>query len=170
LLKPQEFKSTLYTHKGDEVPLSGPVLVELLETVLAKGALFRFKAKGFSMSPFIQDGDVITLSSLPDNSPNLGDVVAFINPETKKLTVHRLVGRKGDSFLVKGDNTAKSCDLISIKNIVGQVKKIEREKKRIFIGLGPERVLIAFLTRRRILPLPFPIRRVIPTFIKRLML
>ena len=42
--------------------LSGEALIELMRAVLARGLPFRFAARGFSMAPFIRDGDVISVS------------------------------------------------------------------------------------------------------------
>jgi signal peptidase I len=65
-------------------------LIELLHATLARGASFRFRTSGFSMDPFIRDGDVITVSALSEGSPGLGDVVAFVQKETPKLAVHQI--------------------------------------------------------------------------------
>ena len=74
--------------KVQVLPRAG--FTELLTAVLARGSLFRFQARGFSMSPFIRDGDVLTLAPAPDRL-RIGDVVAFINPCNQQLSVHRLV-------------------------------------------------------------------------------
>jgi hypothetical protein len=55
--------------KGSDLPLSGPALVHLLRAMMDKGAPVRFRAKGFSMSPFIKNKDVVTISPLQDNRP-----------------------------------------------------------------------------------------------------
>lgn len=99
------------------------------------------------MSPFIKDGDLITISPLTGNSPRLGDVVAFIRPKLGKLVVHRVVGKNQSFFLIKGDNTAEVDGLIPKKMILGRLTGVERHGRKIFLGLGPERLLIAFLTR-----------------------
>ena len=150
-LQISEDKPALFSKKGGELKLSGADLIELIQAVLDKGLLFRFRAKGFSMNPFIKDDDVITVSPLTDNTVRPGDVVAFIRPEMKKLVVHRVVGRKGEYFHIKGDNTFDSNELIPATNILGRVTRVERNGKEIFLGLGPERFLIAFLARRGLL-------------------
>jgi hypothetical protein len=155
-------KPTLLRRKGGELSLSGTSLVDLFRAVLEKGVRFRFQAKGFSMSPFIKDGDVVTVSPLSDRSPGIGDVVAFIHQGTGKLVVHRLVGKRGDSYLIKGDNSPETDGLIPKANILGCVRKVERDGKKVFLGIGPERFLIAFLTRTGLLfPLLVPVWRLI---------
>jgi len=132
--------------------LPGAELAELLRATLAKGLPVRFRAKGFSMSPFIKDGDLITLAPLTDRSPRLGDVIAFTQKGTGKLTVHRVVRIKGDTYLIKGDNTSGAEGLESKESILGLVKSLERNDMRVSLGFGPERFVIALLSRKELLP------------------
>jgi hypothetical protein len=132
----------------DEKQLSvpGPALIELLRATLVEGTPFRFRARGFSMDPFIRDDDVITVSPLVDHPPGPGDVVAFVQENAERLLVHRVIRVKESSYVIKGDNSAGAYGLIPGSNILGWVKKVERNNKRVFLGFGPERVLIAFLS------------------------
>lgn len=171
MLKPNGFKPTLFSRKDGELSFSGPVLSELLRAVLEKGVPFRFRANGFSMSPFIRDGDVVTVSPLFDATPHLGDVIAVIQPGTGRLIIHRVVGGKGSSYITKGDNIVKEDGLVSIENILGFVTKVERKGERVAVGFGPERILIAILNRRGLLtPLLIATRKLLPLSIKRLFL
>ena len=103
------------------------------------------------MSPFIKDGDDITLFPLNGISPGLGDVVAFIHKGNGMPFIHRVVGKKGNTYLLKGDNATETDGLISESDILGCVRMVERRGLRVFFGLGPERFLIAYLNRRGIL-------------------
>jgi signal peptidase I len=125
---------------------------ELMKAVLDKGAPFRFEAGGFSMSPFIRHGDIITVTPLPLRFRR-GDVVAFMSPETGKLTVHRVVRispRRG--YLIKGDNTPLPDGRVEQAAIIGRVICVEHCGKRLRLGLGPERALIALLSSIGLLP------------------
>jgi len=113
------------------------------------------------MSPFIKDGDVVTISPMSNASPGFGDVIAFIHPRTERLIIHRVVGKIGDAFLLKGESALEPDGLIKKENILGLVTKVERKGTRIFLGLGPERFLIALLTRTNLLlPVLRPVWRV----------
>jgi SOS-response transcriptional repressor LexA len=137
------------------------VLPEVVKAVLAKGAVCRFQAKGHSMSPFIKDGDVVTISPMSNASPGFGDVIAFIHPRTEKLVIHRAVRKIGDACVVKGENAFEPDGVIERKNIIGIITKVERKGRRVFFGLGPERFLIALLTRKNLLlPILIPLWRV----------
>lgn len=140
-------KSQEFVRRVEDSTLSMPVLVELLRAVLDRGAPFRFEAPGFSMSPFVRDGDAITVSPLSDAAPRLGDVVAFIRPETGKLVVHRVVGKRDGAFLIQGDNAEEADGPVPAANVLGRVTRVERDGKKVYLGQGPERYLIAFLTR-----------------------
>lgn len=154
--------------KGTDLLLSGAALVQLLRAVLGKGAPVRFRAKGFSMSPFIKNEDVVTLSPLKDASPSVGDVIAFVPHGTDKLCVHRVVGKKGDSWVTKGDNSSEADESVPIESILGFATRVERDGKEVFLGLGLERFLIAFLGGRGLLlPLLLPVWKLLRVIVKR---
>lgn len=147
-LKSREFEVAFLAKKAEEIHSSGPdEFVELLRSALNKGALFRFRAKGFSMSPFLRDDDVITVSPLWHRILRVGDVVAFVSPRTRRLMVHRVVAKRGNSYSIRGDHAPVSDGLIPSVHILGRVTRVEREGKRVFVGFGPERFLIAFAAR-----------------------
>jgi hypothetical protein len=154
----------------DELVLSNVDLARLMESVLEKKAVCRFRASGFSMSPFIKDGDVVTVSRLTDRPVDLGRAVAFILPETGKLVIHRVVGIKGNSYLIKGDSRLVPDGLVPGGNILGFVTKVERGGKVVTLGLGPERILIAFLSRTKVLSLIARCWKTIPLSVRRRLL
>lgn len=133
--------------EGQELALSGPALLELLQAVLARGAPFRFRATGSSMFPFIRDGDVVTVAPLKGIRLWRGDVVACVPPRRDTLVIHRVVARRGHSYLVKGDATAEVDGLVQEVDILGRVMRIERGGSEVRLGLGVERRLIAILAR-----------------------
>ena len=154
--------------KGGDLSLSGRALVELPRAVLHRGAAVRFQAKGFSMSPFIKNKDVVTISPLQGKRPGLGDIIAFVHPETKGLCIHRVVRRKDGFCLTKGDNISETDEFVPRENILGFVTRVERDGKQVFLGLGPERFLIAFLGYRSLLfPLLLPLWKVVRPFLRR---
>ena len=103
------------------------------------------------MFPFIRDGDIITVSPLSGSVPRIGDVLAFTHPETGKLLVHRIVGMTGNFFLLKGDNRFYIDGFVPKEGILGCVTNVERSGKVRLLGFGPERLLIAYLSRIGIL-------------------
>jgi hypothetical protein len=156
----------LFTKKGEELSLSSQQLEKIMRGVFDKGASFRFKGKGFSMSPFIRDGDVLTIAPLQGSAPRFGDVVVFTHPTTSKLIIHRIVGKRAGAYLTRGDNAPEEDGLISRVAIVGRVTNVQRNGKYVSIGLGPDRFIIAFVTRNGLLPLLNPLWRFVRFFIR----
>jgi hypothetical protein len=91
------------------------------------------------MSPFIKDGDMVTLSPLNRALPRMGDVVAYIHPAIKRVFIHRVVRKKDDSYIIKGDNSLEGDGPVLAAKILGLVTRVDRDGKRITLGLGPER-------------------------------
>lgn len=132
-----------------KIALSARTLASLARAVLEKGRPFRFLARGFSMSPFIRDGDILTVSPVLRNGLTVGDVAAVAHPVTRKLIIHRVTGLAGDSVIVHGDNAASLDESIPRADILGRVTRIERNGRDVSFGLGPERVLIPRFNRLR---------------------
>ncbi len=152
-------------HEPHTMP--GLAIAELMEAVLEKNIPFRFAAPGFSMTPFISDGDIITISQLP---PRLqaGDVVAFINPGCRKLIVHRIVHVSEKGYLIKGDNNPEPDGRVPRSSIIGRVVRIEHHDRQVRLGLGIERYVIAWLSKREWLkPLLWRVWRFIKPFCRK---
>lgn len=167
-MNPKSTKPRLSIMKGSDLLLSGQALVDLLGALLHKGVPARFQAKGFSMSPFIKNSDIVTISPLQGERPGLGEIIAFVHPETKGLCIHRIVRKKNDLYVTKGDNRSETDESVAIESILGFVTGVERDGKQVFLGLGPERFLIAFLGRRGLLfPLFLPLWKIVRPFTRR---
>jgi len=133
--------------------LSADGLAELMKAVLDRGGLFRFCARGASMTPFIRDGDTLTIEALEGRAPRVGEVVAFsvTSGERPSLGVHRVVECFGSEFVIRGDAFGSVPETIPRGNILGRVVKVERGSSRRRLGLGPERRLIVRLIRSGLL-------------------
>ncbi|MCX5698165.1 MAG: S24/S26 family peptidase [Candidatus Omnitrophica bacterium] len=147
-MKIKEADTAFTIESGKEFHFSGDALAELLQATLATGTSFRFKVKGFSMTPFIRDNDVVTVSPLLNPLKSFGKMAAFINPETEKLVIHRIVGRDRAGYILKGDNCPQADGVVLQERILGYVTKMERNNRKSNLGLGPERYVIAVISRR----------------------
>jgi hypothetical protein len=102
------------------------------------------------MAPFVRDGDVITVSPVGQIRPRIGEVVAFTRPEEGNLVVHRVVARHGSACLIAGDGVQDATDgIVPCENILGRVTRVERNGRDVWLGLGSERTVIAWLSRKR---------------------
>ena len=137
--------------KKEGITIPGAVLIELIKAVLEKNKSFRFRANGFSMSPFVKNGDIITISPLQNSPFRPGDIVAFFHPVTGKPFVHRVIWKKGSSLRIRGDSLLSDDGLIPESNIFGKVTKVERDGENIYLGLGIEKYLIALLSGKSLL-------------------
>ena len=118
--------------KKEELSLPGTAVMELLRAVHEKGAAFRFKAAGLSMTPSICNNDVITVSPLEKIPPFVGEVVAFRHPRTGRLLIHRVVRKKQDTFFIRGDRLRYTDSHIPRENILGVVTAVERQGRGLF--------------------------------------
>ena len=104
--------------------------------MLEKGNSIRFQAKGWSMRPFIRDGDFIVVNPVKSSSIRKGDIVFYSNAENK-IIVHRIIRKykKNDRIivLIKADATLSPPEKMDIQNVLGKVVAIERNgrKKRL---------------------------------------
>lgn len=130
---------------------SSEIRLELLREIINQGKLFRFRASGHSMYPYIKNQDIITVAPCSRENLHQGDIVAFIRPDTKKLTVHRIIRKKGESYLIQGDNCDKPDGFIPTSKILGTVVRIERDHQHASYGLGFERKIIAGLSKAGLL-------------------
>ena len=134
------------------IELPNELLVDLMMDVLSRGSRFKFQAKGASMSPFIRDGDTLTIVPREQLKPAVGRVVACLKPQSQKLIVHRIIAAMDTSFLIKGDNSATKPDgWVSKEQILGMVGAVERGNREVKLGLGVERWLIATLSKQGLL-------------------
>jgi len=140
-------KPEVRTRRGQELRLSGEALTGILRAVLAKGRPFRFRAGGWSMSPFIKDGDVITVAPLAGRRPRAGQVVAFLHPGTGTVAVHRVVRTEDGRFSVRGDNSYAPDGTLPPERILGAVTRIERGGRKVRGTGRAASAAVAFLSR-----------------------
>jgi signal peptidase len=113
-------------------------LLELSKDILGKGKSIRFQAKGWSMRPFIRDGDFIVVSPVEYSLIKTGDVVFYLTAKNKAL-VHRVIKKskkdKDDriTMFIKGDATFSTPEKTDTQNVLGKVVAVERSgrKKRL---------------------------------------
>ena len=127
-------------------------LADLIRAAVANENTICFNAPGRSMAPFIQSGDRIFISLVSKASIRAGDVLAFVHPNTGRVLAHRVVRITGGQFFTKGDNVRGEGDgWICFTDVLGRVIRLQRNGSELRLGLGPEKLLIAQLSRGKIL-------------------
>lgn len=90
---------------------------------------FSIKTYGNSMTPLLQDGDIVSIEKIQFNKININDIVCFKSNE--HLVTHRVVYKKKNYVITKGDNSFQSDGKIRPQHILGKVNSAKRGKKSI---------------------------------------
>jgi hypothetical protein len=128
--------------------LAPPDAGRLALDLLRAGEEVSLVAGGHSMSPAIRHGDRLVLVPLRAR-PRTGEVLAATIDG--RLVVHRLVRRRGGWLELRGDAAPASDRPLPAAAAVGILAAAWRDGRRVRFGLGPERRLLAWLSRRGLL-------------------
>lgn len=124
--------------------------LELSSEILNKGNYLRFQAKGCSMFPAVRDGDILNVEPVKEEEIRLGDII-FYRTADKRMSVHRVIKRlfRNDRFvlLTKGDSNRGEGEAVSLEEILGRVKVIERNGQRIGLDQGLGRLTDIFYAK-----------------------
>lgn len=103
---------------------------ELCVDLLNRGKSVRFMAHGSSMKPMVRDGDILLVEPALINSARLGMVVLCL-ASPGRVVVHRIIKIKRDQkafkYLIQGDNVEKPDGWFTAKEIIGNIKSIQRD-------------------------------------------
>ena len=109
---------------------------------------FEVKLCGNSMSPSLLHGDSLVIEKYSDTRPEVGDVIFYIDGNSKEPTAHRLIHSSGRS---KGDRSLvfDTMDLTK-ENSIGRVIGIKRANHMINWGRSgqPFKKFISFFSRQ----------------------
>lgn len=136
---------------GNDIPLPGQELAELLKAMAPQGVTCRFEARGASMHPFVRDGDIVDIAAVSRLLPQVGRIAVFLHENSGRLFVHRVIGRIGVHLQTKGDNCAVLDPSFAVSDTLGIVTRVERGGRSRWFGNGPERVVIAWASRHGLL-------------------
>jgi hypothetical protein len=100
-------------------PLQQSAVFEALaRELIANGKGFRFCARGRSMNPTIQDGDILQVQPIT-KSPKRGDVVLFFREG--KFRAHRIIGGADNKFVTRGDAGMEIDGVVRREEIIGRI-------------------------------------------------
>jgi len=112
----------------------------------------KFKGYGVSMTPFIKNGDTLTIKLLSKNDAiRTGDIVVVKQIDKKKIIVHRIIKTKETRYYIKGDNKIRSDGWFPQKAIIGVITEIKRESGKRIAHSPLYNLIIAHLSKTRIL-------------------
>ncbi|MFQ6066726.1 MAG: S24/S26 family peptidase [bacterium] len=117
----------------------------ITQEVLSRGRVLRFRTKGGSMSPFIRNEDVVEVVPLKGKI-NLGDVVLY-RSSYGKMVIHRVIRRRKESIITKGDSVPSSDQPVLSEQVLAQVVSVEKNGWRIRLDTPMGRLInILFAT------------------------
>jgi len=85
----------------------------------------KVKTSGKSMFPLIPDKSEIEVKVIQPDELKKGDIALYCSG--KKFVLHRVLGRRGKKFIIKGDNNQKFDSKINEKTIIGKVVKVNNK-------------------------------------------
>jgi hypothetical protein len=121
------------------VRLANQELAGLVAQLLGAGAAVELEARGGSMSPWVRDGDVVTITPFGAAGTALlrpGAVVAFRHPQGDRLVVHRLLRREGAGWLARGDRSRQPDGVVAGGDLLGLVVGVARRGWRVPLPRG----------------------------------
>ena len=118
---------------------------EVIVDLLSRGHAVQFQVHGDSMHPLIREND--TLHVEPARTFAVGDVVLVLFD--RGLTAHRIVGRRGTTLFLRGDNAPAADDPIDEAMVLGTVTYVLRDGKRHDVARTRLAKAIAFLRAMR---------------------
>lgn len=99
------------------------------------------------LHPFIRDGDILEITPVNEEEIRSGDVI-FYRVEDKHMVAHRVIKKftQNDKpvFVTKGDSNMGKGEKVYLEQILGRVRAIERNKRRIRINDGLNRLMYIF--------------------------
>jgi hypothetical protein len=116
---------------------------ELFLAALTEGKDVRLHVDGMSMVPTLKPGDTIVVRQVAPHLLEMGDLVVVRREHD--LVTHRLVWRKSEQWLMKGDNSRYFDPPAAAEMILGKVIAIERKDTGIDLQKAGRRSLKRWL-------------------------
>jgi Peptidase S24-like len=122
----------------------------LASNLIAGGYGLRFQAKGRSMMPTIQDGEIVHVKPIASDILRIGDIVLLRRGEEFKA--HRIIRKRGSLFITRGDAGVGTDGEIRSDQILGMVIAKEPIGSRQLVrldGVAARLIFFASEARRR---------------------
>lgn len=117
--------------------------IAVAESVFGKGGELCFTASGYSMAPYVRNGDVLCV--VPNRPIRIGDI-ALCYDSSQQCFAHRVVGlaladRCPVAIVTQGDACWYSDGPTPIARVLGRVRTIGRGNRKIVVDSWPYRLL-----------------------------
>jgi len=95
------------------------IFAQLASVMTTSGLGFRFQAKGHSMLPIVQDGEILYVHPVDPCSIKIGEIVLFRDRDGFKA--HRVLQKKQGLFITRGDSSVQADGAVQLDRIIGKV-------------------------------------------------
>jgi len=134
--------------RGREVTLETPDFLEQARQLLSKSVPIEIRMSGSTMSPTIEDGDVVTVEPITTGPLAAGDIILY-NSLRDTAVIHRVVRveRRGSSeraVITRGDAASQNDIAVPVHRILGKVKQIDRAGEQITLSRADYKVHFKF--------------------------
>ena len=127
-----------------------------LKLIEEKGKIY-LRLSGFSMFPFLKDGDVALIKKVEISALKTGDVIVF--KLDQKMIAHRLmeIKKNGEHYEIttKGDTSKNNDPKFTELNYVGKITSFNRKEKNIKITTRFYEFIGVFIVKTSWLNTPF---------------
>jgi len=129
--------------RGRGVNLETPDFLEQARQLLSRSLPVELRMSGSSMSPAIEDGDIITIEPITDDPIKQGDIVLY-HSRFDTAVIHRVIRLERSSsergIVTRGDAASHNDVPVPLHRILGRVRRVERAGERIKMVV-PKRTL-----------------------------
>ncbi|PYP89685.1 MAG: signal peptidase I [Blastocatellia bacterium AA13] len=138
--------------RGNEVNLDAPGFLEQARQLLANNIPLEIRLTGGTMRPSIQDGDMVTVEPINDETIQTGDIILYHSIRDTAV-IHRVVRVEKSSAerrVVTRADAAVQMDIpVPLHRILGKVKRVRRagESLKMTGPSSPRNRLQAWLKR-----------------------
>ncbi|HSB08290.1 MAG TPA: signal peptidase I [Blastocatellia bacterium] len=139
--------------RGRKVTLETPDFLEQARQLLSRSLPVELRMSGSSMSPGIEDGDIITVEPITGELIKPGDIVLY-HSRFETAVIHRVVRLERSSsercIVTRGDAASHNDGPVPLHRVLGRVSRVERAGERIKMvvpKLSPAQTLLSWLLR-----------------------
>lgn len=141
--------------RGRKVTLETPEFLEQARQLLSRNLPVELRMSGSSMSPAIEDGDIIAVEPINGEIIKPGDIVLY-HSRFDTAVIHRIVRLERSSsercIVTRGDAASHNDGPVPLHRVLGRVSRVERAGERIKMvvpKLSLAQTLISWLIRLR---------------------
>jgi signal peptidase I len=151
---PMRAYDSIKAEREHKANLEAPDFLEQVRQLLSKNSLLEIRMSGSSMRPTIEDGDIITLEPITDNSIKPGDIVLYHSLRDTAV-IHRVIRIERTSvsersIITRGDAATQNDVPIPMHRVLARVKRVERAGEQVRVSAHRDKLryrLLAWLHR-----------------------